>query len=122
MEVVLADPELSLDLKGSVENVHEEVVDNAPVSVALIHTETPLSLELVGRNVKVEIVVAASTSPVPAVPVAAVRTGADGTTRVDVIRSSRRKTLKIDVGLVAGGWVEVTSDTTLKVGDRVVVG
>lgn len=74
---------------------------------------------------KVTIKVGASDGKVLTVPVAAVRTSADGQARVRVQRDGKLTDIHVKVGLSAAGLVEVkpTDGTaSLKRGDQVVVG
>ncbi|MGW1883252.1 peptidoglycan-binding protein [Streptomyces sp. NPDC001970] len=76
-----------------------------------------------GGVAKVTIEVGASKGSVLVVPVAAVRTSADGKARVQVRRDGRTVTVPVTVGLAAAGLVEVTPDGgSLDEGDQVVVG
>jgi hypothetical protein len=77
-----------------------------------------------GASVTVTIEVGASEGPVLAVPVAAIRTSADGRARVRVERGGGVTDVPVTVGLSAAGLVEVkpTGGGKLDKGDRVVVG
>ncbi|WP_041999888.1 peptidoglycan-binding protein [Streptomyces sp. AcH 505] len=73
--------------------------------------------------VKVTIKVGASKGNVLTVPLAAVRTSADGKARVQIQRAGGVSDVDVTVGLSAGGLVEVKpAGGTLAQGDRVVVG
>lgn len=78
-----------------------------------------ISALLGGRSATVEVTVAATDGEALTVPVAALRRGSDGT-RVDVVDGSDRRSVAIETGLVAAGWVEVV-DGDLRAGDAVVV-
>ncbi|WP_371578533.1 peptidoglycan-binding protein [Streptomyces sp. NBC_01314] len=74
-------------------------------------------------SVKVTIGVGASDGKVLTVPLAAIRTSADGKARVQVERDGGVRDVSVTVGLSAAGLVEVKpADGTLEQGDRVVVG
>jgi len=64
-------------------------------------------------------VVVASTSDAVTVPVAAVRSAADGSPAVQVERDGRRRMVPVELGLQEGGYVEVRSG--LRAGERVVL-
>ncbi|WP_330289500.1 peptidoglycan-binding protein [Streptomyces sp. NBC_00576] len=74
-------------------------------------------------SVKVTIGVGASDGKVLTVPLAAIRTSADGKARVQVERDGEVRDVSVTVGLSAAGLVEVKpAGGTLKQGDKVVVG
>ncbi|MFI6945039.1 peptidoglycan-binding protein [Streptomyces sp. NPDC050422] len=76
-----------------------------------------------GASVKVTIKIGASDGKVLTVPLAAIRTSADGKARVQVQRDSGVSDVQVTVGLSAAGLVEVKpAGGTLKQGDNVVVG
>lgn len=77
-----------------------------------------------GGTVKVSIVVGSTSDKVLVVPVAAVTTGADGQSRLQVEREGGTVDVGVKVGLAALGHVEVSPlpGGTLSEGDRVVVG
>ncbi|MFE9780418.1 peptidoglycan-binding protein [Streptomyces sp. NPDC005775] len=76
-----------------------------------------------GASVKVTIKIGASDGRVLTVPLAAIRTSADGKARVQVQRDSGVSDVQVTVGLSAAGLVEVKpADGALKQGDNVVVG
>ncbi|MET8325105.1 peptidoglycan-binding protein [Streptomyces sp. NPDC005181] len=76
-----------------------------------------------GGVAKVTIEVGASKGSVLVVPVAAVRTSADGKARVQVQRDGKVVNVPVPVGLAAAGLVEVTPDRgSLDEGDQMVVG
>lgn len=78
---------------------------------------------LVGRDLQVSVPIE-QTSPVLAVPVAAITGDPDGTARVRVDRGDASVDVGVVVGLTGGGYAEVTPQggATLDEGDRVVVG
>ncbi|MEU9874991.1 peptidoglycan-binding protein [Streptomyces phaeochromogenes] len=74
-------------------------------------------------SVKVTIEVGASDGKVLTVPLAAIRTSADGKARVQVGRDGGVRDVSVTVGLSAAGLVEVKpAGGTLEQGDKVVVG
>lgn len=74
-------------------------------------------------SVKVTIEVGASDGKVLTVPLAAIRTSADGKARVQVERDGGVRDVSVTVGLSAAGLVEVKpAGGTLERGDKVVVG
>lgn len=76
-----------------------------------------------GASVKVTIEIGASDGKVLTVPLAAIRTSADGKARVQVQRDSGLSDVQVTVGLSAAGLVEVKpAGGALKQGDNVVVG
>ncbi|BCL29162.1 peptidoglycan-binding protein [Streptomyces aurantiacus] len=76
-----------------------------------------------GAAVKVTIKIGASDGKVLTVPLAAIRTSADGKARVQVRRDSGVSDVRVTVGLSAAGLVEVKpAGGALKQGDNVVVG
>ncbi|MGW0939931.1 peptidoglycan-binding protein [Streptomyces sp. NPDC002666] len=76
-----------------------------------------------GASVKVTIKIGASDGKVLTVPLAAIRTSADGKARVQVQRDSGVSDVQVTVGLSAAGLVEVKPAVgALKQGDNVVVG
>ncbi|WP_128382437.1 peptidoglycan-binding protein [Streptomyces cavernae] len=76
-----------------------------------------------GGAATVTIKVGASKGKVLAVPVAAIRTSADGKARVRVQRDERVVGIEVDLGISADGLVEVKADgDALREGDAVVVG
>ncbi|MFJ6466172.1 peptidoglycan-binding protein [Streptomyces sp. NPDC091387] len=76
-----------------------------------------------GSSLKVTIKIGASDGKVLTVPLAAIRTSADGKARVQVQRDSGVSDVQVTVGLSAAGLVEVKPvGGALKQGDNVVVG
>ncbi|HET6739207.1 MAG TPA: peptidoglycan-binding protein, partial [Kribbella sp.] len=75
-------------------------------------------------NVRVTIPVKSTSGKVLAVPVAALSSGSDGASRVEVLRYGKVELVPVTVGLSADGFAQVTpkGDATLSVGDQVVVG
>jgi peptidoglycan hydrolase-like protein with peptidoglycan-binding domain len=75
-------------------------------------------------NVRVTIPVKSTGGKVLAVPVAALSSGADGGSRVEVLRNGKTELVPVTVGLSADGYAQVTpvGDAGLSEGDQVVVG
>lgn len=75
-------------------------------------------------NVRVTIPVKSTAGKVLAVPVAALSSGSDGGSRVEVLRNGQVELIPVKVGLSADGFVQVTAagDAKLSEGDQVVVG
>lgn len=86
-------------------------------------TARQLSL-LRDANVRVTIPVQSTSGKVLAVPVAALSSGPDGGSRVEVLRDGKVELVPVKVGLSADGFAQVTptGDATLAAGDQVVVG
>lgn len=87
--------------------------------------EEPIPAGWSGRNVRVTFTAAQSEGAVLVVPLAAVSTSADGTTRVQVlIDGGEPVAAPVDVGLSADGFVAVTPRDVdgLGEGDEVIVG
>ncbi|MFG6446538.1 hypothetical protein ACFXQA_14855 [Microbacterium sp. P07] len=80
---------------------------------------------LAGQNVRVTVPIESTEGEVWAVPVAALSTGPDGASRIEVARDGERETslVEVQLGLAADGFVEITSaETELTAQLRVVVG
>ncbi|HEY3562859.1 MAG TPA: peptidoglycan-binding protein [Kribbella sp.] len=75
-------------------------------------------------NVRVTIPVKSTSGKVLAVPVAALSSGSDGASRVEVLRNGKVELVPVTVGLSADGFAQVTpkGDAKLVEGDQVVVG
>jgi peptidoglycan hydrolase-like protein with peptidoglycan-binding domain len=75
-------------------------------------------------NVRVTIPVKSTSGKVLAVPVAALSSGPDGGSRVEVLRDGKVELIPVTVGLSADGYAQVTpsGDAKLTDGDQVVVG
>ncbi len=75
-------------------------------------------------NVRVTIPVKSTAGKVLAVPVAALSSGPDGGSRVEVLRDGKIELIPVTVGLSADGYAQVTpsGDVKLSEGDQVVVG
>ncbi|MFG2676608.1 peptidoglycan-binding protein [Streptomyces sp. NPDC048445] len=96
---------------------------SAPVQLRISVPEPGPMAGQAGASVKVTIKIGDSDGKVLTVPLAAVRTSADGKARVQVLRGGNARDVRVTVGLSASGLVEVKPDgTALKQGDAVVVG
>ena len=78
----------------------------------------------IGRNVRVRIVVGATSAKVLVAPLTAVRSNDDGTSFVVVVDGSTQRQIAVRTGLVAAGEVEVTpvESGALSAGTKVRVG
>lgn len=86
--------------------------------------DAAIPAEWSGRNVRVTITAASTSGKVLVVPLAAVSSAADGSTRVQVkLADGGLRVTQVDVGVSADGFVEVrpTGDAELRPGDAVVV-
>ena len=93
---------------------------------AVIVPDEALPAELAGVNVRVVITASASDGEVLVVPLAAVSSGADGTTRVSILEADSADPVDVEVtiGISADGFIAVEPVTAggLVEGDLVVVG
>ncbi|MGN5630801.1 peptidoglycan-binding protein [Streptomyces sp. AC154] len=95
----------------------------APVQLRISVPEPGPMAGQAGASVKVTIKIGDSDGKVLTVPLAAVRTSADGKARVQVLRGTGVRDVRVTVGLSASGLVEVKPDGAgLEQGDAVVVG
>lgn len=105
--------------------------DSGDISITL--TPDPLTPEevtlLEGQNVRVSLPIESTNGKVLAVPLAAVITGADGGSKVEVVEGdpskadAKTRTVRVTTGLAAGDLIEVRpTKEKLKAGDLVVVG
>ncbi|MEU6341485.1 peptidoglycan-binding protein [Streptomyces sp. NPDC046977] len=96
---------------------------SAPVPVVISVPDPGTLRNQAGLSAKVTVDVGASKGAVLVVPLAAVRTSADGQARVGVLRAGKVVDVRVTVGLSAAGLVAVTADGgSLDEGDQVVVG
>lgn len=96
-----------------------------PVPLRIVPDDTAALAARAGTSLRVTVEVGSTGTPVLAVPVAAVYTGADGQARVKVQRGNGKvDTAAVTLGLSAAGFVAVTpaAGQQLAAGDRVVVG
>lgn len=123
-QAVIEDAAMDLRAEGSVGGVSRTSTPEGEREAADVRPSTPLGVDLIGRNVKVSITAETSGAPVLAVPIAAMRSGADGQSRVEVVRgAANHDVMVVTTGVVAGGWVEIREAAgALSEGDEVVVG
>lgn len=101
------------------------VSPGAPSAVRVVPDDSAALMSRAGQSVKVTVEVGSTGTPVLAVPIAAVFTGADGQARVKVERADGTVTpVAVTLGLAATGFVAITAadGQPLAEGDRVVVG
>lgn len=130
MPVELLDETTSTVHLATVASIADEPItgDDGQVGLLTVMAPTePLPDNLVGANLRVTITSASTDSEVFVVPVAAVSSAADGSTRVSVVSSVNDPEpvdVIIEAGLSADGFVAVTpvDDGALSDGDMVVVG
>lgn len=90
-------------------------VDSEPASTRagdsveiFVMPDSPISPDLVGTDVKVTIQLAATAGRVLAAPITAVTTGADGTSRVELVTpDGTTKDVRVRTGVMIDGWVEL---------------
>jgi hypothetical protein len=122
----IEEPDLRLSASGSVSVVADRPgtngVDAQRFYLEVIPSDAPA--QLVGASVKITIPVKSTGGDVLAVPLSALSLGADGSSRVQVLRATGPpRFVAVTPGLVAQGLVEITPrDGPLGPGDRVVVG
>ena len=96
-------------------------VDAQKVYMEVVPDNPPA--ELTGASVRLTIAVKSTGGEVLAVPVAALSVGADGSSRVQVAGDDGTvRTVEVEPGLSAQGYVELKDAAGLDEGDRVVVG
>lgn len=96
-------------------------VDGFHVYLEVLVDETPLSLE--GVSLRLTIPIESTGGGVIAVPLSALSLAADGTSRVQVENRGALEFVRVEPGLAAAGFVEVTPvEGTLAPGQLVVVG
>ncbi|HQZ34280.1 MAG TPA: peptidoglycan-binding domain-containing protein [Ilumatobacteraceae bacterium] len=129
VEVELLDESTNATYPAKITQIAEtQTVDSTGQSgrTALITPDAPLPAELAGVNLRVTVTAAASEGEVLVVPVAAVSAGAEGATRVSVLRNGDADPvdLAVTVLLTADGFagIEPAAGGTLEPGDLVVVG
>jgi multidrug efflux pump subunit AcrA (membrane-fusion protein) len=121
------------DVTGTVQSVGVEAEDTTgqatdPNRKRIVVVPDELTedqrFQLQGANVRVKIPVSSTEGEVLAVPIAALTAGPGGESRVEVLDDGAEESrlVTVDIGLAAGGFVEVTPvDGSLEVGDQVVV-
>jgi peptidoglycan hydrolase-like protein with peptidoglycan-binding domain len=130
MAVDLLDEATGTAFTGKVVDVGEGAVTRQDGSIGIdvdVRPDEPLPASMVGANLRVSIVAAATVTPALIVPLAAVSTRADGSTVVSVVRSPndpQPNDIEVSAGPSAAGEVAVEpiSAGSLRVGQLVVVG
>lgn len=129
MDVELLDEITNTTYAGTVESVADQPVvapDGTLGFPAVISSADVLPDALVGANVRVTITAASTDTETLVVPLAAVSSRADGSTRVSVLRDPAGDPEDVDVivGISADGFaaIEPATEDSLKAGDKVVVG
>jgi len=125
MEVAIDEQALGIKAEGVVEMVDNipgtHGVDGFHIYFAVRVGETPTPLQ--GFSLRLTIPIESTKGAVTAVPMSALSLAADGTSRVQVENDSALQYIKVEPGMAADGFVEVTPvDGTLKPGQLVVVG
>jgi multidrug efflux pump subunit AcrA (membrane-fusion protein) len=125
-KVVIEESDLKINTTGTVTQLADRPGTNGVDSSRFYLEVTPADAptQLLGASVKLSISVKSTTCEVLAVPSSALTIGADGSTRVQVLRSDNRTDfVDVNAGLAAQGLVEVTVRSgILQAGDLVVVG
>ena len=127
MPVSITSEGLDKTAEGTVSNVGDVSTDSKtgerymPIRIT---ASRPLDARFDGQEVKLTVESASSNSAVLVVPLAAVYSGADGATYVDVlVAAAHERRIAVTVGITALGFAQVTPrDGSLAPGDRVVVG
>jgi multidrug efflux pump subunit AcrA (membrane-fusion protein) len=125
-KVTVDSTDLGIEVTGTVTELADKPgtdgVDAQKVYMEVVPEGAPP--ELTGASVRLTISVSSTDGEVLAVPVAALSMGADGTSRVQVDQGDgRTRTVTVEPGLSAEGYVEITPTSGgLTAGDRVVVG
>lgn len=125
--VILEEPDLGIRIAGTVTRVATKPGTDRvdPTRVYFEVTPTSAPARLVGASVKLTIAVQSTRGAVLAVPLSALSVGADGGSRLQVMRAGgRTEYVAVVPGLAANGLVEVRPQrgTSLAAGDLVVVG
>lgn len=125
--VKISEPDLRVEIGGVVRQVASQNGTNGVdpgKRYVLIHPAAAPST-LVNSSVALKIAVSSTRGSVLTVPTNAVSTGADGDQRVELaLGGTRTRFVKVDVGLSAQGFIEITPSAAgeLKAGDKVVIG
>jgi hypothetical protein len=126
--VQISEPDLHVNITGVVRQVAEQNGTNGVdpgKRFVEIQPSGKAPSTLVNTSVALKIAVKSSKGAVLTVPTNAVSTGGDGDQRVQLaIGRGRTRLVKVDVGLQAEGFYEITPQVPgeLKQGDRVVIG
>lgn len=127
MEVQVENPETGDEIPAVIAEVAQRTGTNgvAPDRVYIeVEPTGDLPDELIGMNLKLTIPVSSTGGEVLAVPAAALFATADGSTIVEVEDpDGELRTVRVEIGLAAGGLVEITPlDGEISEGSLVVVG
>ncbi|MFN3255954.1 MAG: peptidoglycan-binding protein [Ilumatobacter sp.] len=130
MPVSLLDETTSTEYPATITSIVKDPVpgpDGQLVHPAVITPDAPLPDGLVGANLRVTITAASTEDQALVVPLAAVTSAADGTTRVSLVDSVNDENpidVVVDAGLSADGFVAIVPVTpeAVSVDDLVVVG
>ncbi len=125
MKVRIDEPDLGIKESGIISEVARtpgtEGVDAFHVYIEVVVDGAPPTL--VGTSVRLTIPVKSTDGEVLAVPASALSLGPDGSSRVQRATDRGLEFVRVEPGLSAGGFVEVTPiEGTLKATDRVVIG
>ena len=125
MKVLIDEPDLGIDESGVVSRVAgtpgTNGVDGFQVYIEVTVDGSPA--RLVGVSVRLTVPVESTEGAVLAVPVSALSLAPDGSSRVQRATDGGLEFVRVEPGLSADGFVEVTPiEGTLEPGDRVVVG
>jgi peptidoglycan hydrolase-like protein with peptidoglycan-binding domain len=125
MEVLIDEPAVGIKTKGIVELVENTPgthgVDGYHIYFAVRVDDATVPLD--GFSLRLTVPIKSTKGAVTAVPLSAITLAADGSSRVQVESNGKLNYVVVHPGLVADGYVEVTSrDELLKTGQLVVVG
>jgi hypothetical protein len=125
MKVLIDEPDLGIDESGVVSRVAgtpgTNGLDGFHVYVEVTVDGSPA--RLVGTSVRLTVPVESTEGAVLVVPVSALSLAPDGSSRVQRATDGGLEFVRVEPGLAADGFVEVTSlEGKLEPGDRVVVG
>lgn len=119
---------LGLTAKGKIDSVGEIVQDQTSgrhFPVLITAAADPFDPKLTGQDVRLTVEAASTNGEVLVVPLAALYSGADGRTAVQVVRDDNGKTERVEIimGASGDGYIAVTPvDGSLSPGDRVTIG
>lgn len=130
MDVQLLDETTSTQYPATITSIADDPVTGGDGQLGYPSVISPASLlpdQLVGANLRVTITAASTDNAVLVVPLAAVSSAADGTTRVSLVASVNDPgpvDVEVDAGLSADGFVAIvpTQPDALEADDLVVVG
>jgi len=123
--VVIDEPAMGIKAEGTVEAVDPTPgthgVDGYHIYFAVRVAETPTPLH--GFSLRLVIPIESTKGSVTAVPVSALSLSTDGASRVQVERNGELEYVRVEPGMIADGYVEVTPvENALEPGQLVVVG